>query len=211
MIIHQIFGIMGDTEMNDLFKKSHNAYKDFAERNGYQYILWDNDDCEELIKEYPDYIDLYNSVRFSIMKVDIIRFLILHKYGGLYADLDTLPKCKCLKSSSFIVANPQTNKNKNYEMEIIQSIKGHPYLLEFLDYVKTQIKEKDKIEVYTKWKCRYVYQTTGPHSLSRFLKNRDDIDEYIINNPSYDGDRSMNIIGNEDFISHISCSYKDKM
>ena len=49
---------MGDTEMNDLFKKSHNAYKDFAERNGYQYILWDNDDCEELIKEYPDYIDL---------------------------------------------------------------------------------------------------------------------------------------------------------
>ena len=28
---------------------------------------------------------------------------------------------------------------------------------------------------------------------------------------SYDGDRSMNIIGNEDFISHISCSYKDKM
>ena len=96
-------------------------------------------------------------------------------------------------------------------MEVIQSIKGHPYLLEFLDYVKTQIEEKDKIEVYDKWKCRYVYQTTGPHSLSRFLNSKDDVDTYIINNPSYDGDKSLNLIGNEDFISHISCSYKDKM
>ena len=31
------------------------------------------------------------------MKVDIIRFIILHKYGGLYVDLDIMPKIKRLK------------------------------------------------------------------------------------------------------------------
>lgn len=202
---------MGDTQMNELFAQSHKTYIDFCKINNYQYILWSKEMCDELIEEYLEYKDLYNSVRFSIMKVDIIRFIILHKFGGLYADLDTLPRCDELKNSTFIVSDPQTNKNKKYEMEVIQSIKGHPYLLEFLDYVKTQIEEKDKIEVYDKWKCRYVYQTTGPHSLSRFLNSKDDVDTYIINNPSYDGDKSLNLIGNEDFISHISCSYKDKM
>lgn len=220
MIIHQIFGLLGDTEMNDLFKKSHNAYKEFADKNGYEYILWSGDACNELIKDYPDYIELYNSVRFSIMKVDIIRFIILHKYGGLYADLDTLPNCERLKASTFIIANPQkSNAVKRYEMEIIQSIKGHPYLLGYLDYVKTQIIEKDKIPCYKSGvigerKCRYVFQTTGPHSLSRYLKTKDDVDEYILNSPSYTFTytlKDMNLSGNEDFISHISCSYKDKM
>ena len=209
--IHQIFGLLGDTKMNDMFEENSQKYKDFCWKNGYQYIFWSPEMCDNLIEEYLDYKELYYSVKYPIMKVDIIRFIILHKYGGLYADLDTKPKCKCLKSSTFIIANPQTNKNKAYEMEVIQSVKGHPYLLGFLDYVKTQIKEKDKIEVYEKWKCRYVYQTTGPYSLSRYLKHKEDIDTYIINNPSYDGDKSLNIIGNEDFISHISCSYKDTM
>ena len=37
---------------------------------------------------------MYYSVRYTIMKVDIIRFIILHKYGGLYVDLDIIPKLK---------------------------------------------------------------------------------------------------------------------
>lgn len=210
MIIHQIFGLLGDTEMNELFTQSHRDYVAFCKKNDYEYILWNKEMCDNLIDEYLDYKELYNSVRYSIMKVDIIRFLILHKHGGLYADLDTKPVCECLKSSTFISAYKVGLKREHYEMEIIQSIKSHPYLLEFLDYIKTQIKEKDKIEVYEKWKCRYVYQTTGPHSFNRFLKNKDNVDKYIINEPltRYN---SLNLIGNEDFISYPSCSYKDKM
>ena len=37
------------------------------------------------------------------------------------------------------------------------------------------------------------------------------MDTYVINTPLYYGDKSMNILGNEDFYTHISCSYKDKM
>ena len=208
--VHQIFGLLGDTQMNDMFSQSHRDYIDFCNTNGYQYILWSPEMCDNLIEEYLDYKDLYNSVKYSIMKVDIIRFLILHKHGGLYADLDTKPKCKTLKSSTFITAYKVGQKREHYEMEVIQSIKGHPYLLEFLDYVKTQIDEKDKVEVYEKWKCRYVYQTTGPQSFNRFLKDKEDIDRYIINEPlTHNG--SLNLIGNEDFISFPSCSYKDKM
>ena len=196
--------------MNDLFAQSHRDYIDFCKSNGYQYILWNEEMCNNLIEEYLDYKELYNSVKYLIMKVDIIRFIILHKYGGLYADLDTKPNVKTLKSSTFIVAEKVRSKRKQYELEIIQSVKSHPYLLKYLDYIKSQIIEKDKLEIYDKWKMRYVYQTTGPYSLTRFLNNLEDIDTYFINAPE-EHDGTINLRGNEDFISFPSCSYKTKM
>jgi mannosyltransferase OCH1-like enzyme len=210
--VHQIFGLMGDKILPPLFKKSKEAFVKFCKRNGYKYKFWNKKMCDDLIKEYSSFKNMYDNVRYTIMKVDIIRFIILHKYGGLYSDLDVIPgpKLKKLKQGDFIVARPQTNKSKKYEMEVLQSVKGNPLLLEYLNYVREQIKIKDKKNIYKKWKCRYIYQTTGPYSLSRFLKGKT-VDTYIINNPSYEGDKSMNIKGNEDFISHISCSYKDKL
>jgi mannosyltransferase OCH1-like enzyme len=210
MIVHQIFGLLGDTEMNDLFKKNSLIYQEFCKKNNYEYHLWNKEECEELLKDYEDYRDFYYSVKYDIMKVDIMRFLILHKYGGLYADLDTEPLIKTLKGSTLIFAYKTGPKREHYEIEIIQSIKGHPYLLQFLDYAQTQIKEKDKIDIYKSWKMRYVYQTTGPYSANRFLKNLDDVDTYIINEPlTRTGEN--NLTGKEDFISYVSLSYKDKM
>ena len=77
----------------------------------------------------------------------------------------------------------------------------------YLNYVKEQIKEKDKIKVYETWRARYVYQTTGPFSFNRFIKNNKIIvEKYIINEPlTYDD--SLNLKGDEDFISYPSCSY----
>ena len=208
--IHQIFGLLGDTKMNDMFSENSQKYKDFCNSNGYQYILWSPEMCDNLIEEYLDYKELYYSVKYPIMKVDIIRFIILHKYGGLYADLDTIPLIKKLKSSTFIVAEKRRSNRKQYELEIIQSIKNHQYLLKYVDYIKSQIEEKDKVEVYDKWKMRYVFQTTGPYSLTRFLSTQEDFDTYNINAPET-ADNSLNLKGNEDFISYPSCSYKDTM
>jgi len=210
MIVHQIFGLLGDTELPSLFKECQIKVKEWQTKNHYEYMFWTAEMCDDLIKEYPDYKELYDNVRYKIMKVDIIRFIILDKYGGIYIDLDCYPKCSKVKSSTFIVSFSPLKKAKPYEMEIVQSIKGHPYNLEYLDYVKTQIPIKDKVEIYKTWKCRYVYQTTGPNTLCRFLKNKDDFDTYVLNSPSYHTDKSANLCGEEDFISHISCSYKGR-
>ena len=208
MIIHQIFGLLGDIEMNDLFKKSSEKFQDFCKKNKYKYMLWTPNMCDELITEYPNYTRMYYSVKYSIMKVDIIRFIILHKYGGLYADLDIYPNIDKLKQHKIIVSE-QNDKRKLIEMEVLQSDKNNPLLLNFLDYVESQ---KEKIDSYKQWKMRYVYQTTGPFSLQRFIKKKPDIEKYIINVPkNYKNNISLNLKGNEDFISFPSCSYKDKM
>ena len=185
--------------------------KNSVKKNNYKYKFLNKKSCEKLIEQYKNYKKMYYSVKYDIMKVDIIRFLILHKYGGLYADLDIFPKLKKLKDKDLIISYKKGQKREHFEMEVVQSKKNNKFLLDFLDHVKKQIKEKNKVKIYDTWKARYVYQTTGPYSLHRFLKeNNIEPDKYIINEPKTD-DNSLNLSGDEDFISYPSCSYLSKL
>lgn len=206
MIIHQIFGLLDD-EMPELFVNCRKKVLDWCFKNNYDYILWDKNKCENLIDKYPEYKTLYQNVKYKIMQVDIIRFLILYEYGGVYLDLDITPVIDKLKPYQFAIANKKGIKRQHLEIEVIQSYKNNKILLQFLDYAKQQIIDKDKVDIYKSWKCRYVYQTTGPHSFTRFVKiNKLLIDKYIINEPTTK-DNNLNLNGDEDFISYPSCSY----
>ncbi len=56
---------------------------------GYAYRLWTNGDIERLIAEdFPQWAPLFNSYAKNICRIDLARYLILKKHGGIYADLD---------------------------------------------------------------------------------------------------------------------------
>ena len=59
--VHQIYGLFNDNEnMSNLFMESHNCFKSWAKKNQYQYILWGEKECNELIDiEYPEYFEMY--------------------------------------------------------------------------------------------------------------------------------------------------------
>ena len=56
------------------------------------YFLWtDRDNLALLESHYPAYVPVYNGYRNwarRVQKADFIRYFILHKYGGVYVDLD---------------------------------------------------------------------------------------------------------------------------
>jgi hypothetical protein len=53
------------------------------------HILWDDDDNLHLVEQhYPEFLDAYNWLPLMIQKTDFVRLMYLHKYGGIYADLD---------------------------------------------------------------------------------------------------------------------------
>ena len=53
------------------------------------HVLWTDEDNTSFVKnEYPNLLDVYNSLVLVIQKCDMVRLLYLHKYGGVYADLD---------------------------------------------------------------------------------------------------------------------------
>jgi hypothetical protein len=57
---------------------------------GYEYRLWTDRMLLDFVAEhYPDFIAVYASYPQQIMRADAARYLLLHHFGGIYADLDT--------------------------------------------------------------------------------------------------------------------------
>jgi len=66
----------------------------------FEYKLWTDEDNRNLIKtDYPWFLETYESYDKPIKRVDAARYFILHKYGGLYLDLDFL----CLRPFDHIL------------------------------------------------------------------------------------------------------------
>ena len=193
-IIHQIFGVFRDGKpMSRLFANSLHRWRQVAQRMSAQHHLWSVDEVEALIKQqYPLLWHTYVHVPFSVMRVDIGRVAILHHYGGMYADLDVYPNRDtyahadfavqkvyasgyCSSKTKCVPAKRKHNvahKSDVIDMEVLIAAQGHPILLDWLDYMRQQIEEKNYAEsqFYQTAKIRYIHQTTGPQCLARFLR-----------------------------------------
>lgn len=58
---------------------------------GYEYLFFDDAQAEEFVRrEFPRYLTVFNSFRFTIQRYDFFRYLAVYRYGGFYFDLDVL-------------------------------------------------------------------------------------------------------------------------
>ena len=92
-IIHQIYGLVRDGKpMPRLFINSQVCWRQVASHMGARYHLWSADEVDSLIKQhYAEFWATYRSFPFAKMRADMARIAILHRYGGMYADLDVFP------------------------------------------------------------------------------------------------------------------------
>jgi hypothetical protein len=56
------------------------------------------------------------------------------------------------------------------DKEVLVSEVGHSFWPLYMDHVHAQVALKDSVAKYKEWKIRFVYQTTGPKSLARCIK-----------------------------------------
>jgi mannosyltransferase OCH1-like enzyme len=66
--------------------------KSFVDKHpNWKYKFWSDQDCHELVKNfYPSFYSYWSNLEPSIKKWDAIRSIFLHKFGGLYADIDVI-------------------------------------------------------------------------------------------------------------------------
>lgn len=122
----------------------------------FEYILWD----AEKVKEFELYNQLKDKCSSWAQKSDVLRYCILERYGGIYADMDY----ECYKNfSPLMEANEcffgyHDPREEQIGIELLYSIPGHPIFKIILDYLP---------------KCDFetlASTGTGPHFFTIFVQ-----------------------------------------
>ena len=176
-IVHQIYGQHRDGKpMNKVFEESERRWRRVCVNMGARYIRWDADQCDALIMQfYPHFLPTYRDFRFAhVMRTDFVRFAILHRYGGMYSDLDVFPNRDTYLMVPFGVGKcPHIIEKRGflYEMEIIVAEQGHPELVQYMECQRDRVARTPYHEGFYRHKVvRYILNTTGPYNFTRFLK-----------------------------------------
>jgi mannosyltransferase OCH1-like enzyme len=161
-IIHQTWKT---TEIPEKWKKSQEEW--IRLHPDWIYKVWTDDDIRAHISSHhPDLLALHDAYPYPIQRADLIRYLILHDYGGVYSDLDLYPiqniESYLTLSSDYFVYSANTNCFTNAFMI---SRKQSPVWLEVISEL-----QKPK-PFWAIGKHLHVMTTTGPLLLHRVLKH----------------------------------------
>ncbi|CAF1576030.1 unnamed protein product [Adineta ricciae] len=169
-------------------KNSHDVWKRFP--LNYEIHLWTDDQIEKLIStaEYQYLYPVYKSYLYSIQRCDLARLVVLHAFGGIYADLDVYPHEKHIEklvfnNASFIIGRSSTDDivvnhfmiSEKYSTIVEKILRSYPrktllntiYLVPYLEVFSTG-------SIFLTSILRKLGQTEGLMILSK-----DDLAEYI--------------------------------
>ena len=142
-IIHQT-APTNKNHWHPLWFKCLQSWKD--KYPAFEHKMWNDEEIDCLVKEhYPKYWDMYNAFPVHIMKIDFVRFCFLHKFGGIYADMDVF----CYKNffnelekNIYLLENPMGNDS--IENSIMISRPNHPFWIECMDFSLDRYKYIEK-------------------------------------------------------------------
>jgi len=178
-IIHQVwFGNMPNKrkakKMYEKLKKYRDSWK--IQNPTWCHIEWNKKMCNKFISSFfPEHLNMYKGYSYEIQRCDVVRYAILYRYGGLYADMDYYC-CESFNNvfekyihSLYLVQTP--NREGEYiSNSLMFSKQYHPFWKHLL--IELEI-NKDAPIYYSKHLV--VMYTSGPGILNRVFhrhKNR---------------------------------------
>lgn len=136
------------------------------------YILWTDSWRREYISRYyPEFIEKYDNYKYPIQKADMIRYFILHDFGGLYCDLDMYPK-KNIESTLTCNMNYFVLSNNRINNLLINALMISPRGSKIMKDVQNYLKDQKNSFFTNLSKHLTVLYTTGPVMLTEVLYNQ---------------------------------------
>lgn len=168
-IIHQTYKTSTvPVRVRPLIKSWHNKNPNWT------YRFYTDEDCLSFVqKEFPEYLEAYKSLPKPVERSDFFRYMVLLRFGGVYADLDT----ECRRSfdefiqptdsliagweSDFPDEKTRIKMRFARQRQILQWVfaaeAGHPVLKEICDFIS-----KNANSVFSKVENFNTLEKTGP-------------------------------------------------
>lgn len=105
----------------------------------FEHKLWNDDKNikEFVLKYYPQYYEMFLDFPVHIMRIDFVRFCLLHHYGGIYTDMDMY----CYKNFYSELTHPLHIVEAPYGEEFLESSlmisePGHDFWIDCMELSK---------------------------------------------------------------------------
>lgn len=144
----------------------------------WQHYLYSDDDNDSFMrKEYPMYYQLYLDLPVPIERVDLVRYLYLHKYGGWYADMDTevlkpIDELCHLQGKSVVLGQRQFLFSSMVECAFMGSLPNDPFWLIVVHAIHQSFYSPPlSKQIFSIIKSVGVLMTTGPLLLDSVVQS----------------------------------------
>ena len=143
----------------------------------FEYRFYTDEDMDRLMKtEFPEYYDKFNELPRMIMKIDMFRYFLMYKYGGLYTDMDYLMfnNFDMLNEKVVIPTNRDLDNNRLTSLGncIFASVPNHPFWKSLIDTLFTIDRKNLPFSGFDN-----VIKSTGPmfvfNMYNRYLNKHD--------------------------------------
>ena len=99
----------------------------------YDYMLWTDQSARNLIAtDYPWFLPVFDAYPHNIQRADAIRYFVLHKYGGIYMDLDIGCNRRLDSLLRFEAIVPKTIP-VGVSNDLMFAAKGHPFTVMLIE------------------------------------------------------------------------------
>lgn len=155
----------------------------------WQVMLWTDADIDQLIwQEYRWLYATYKAYPYNVERADIARLVFLHKYGGVYVDLDVFPmdftsdkkvdgalSMELLRSFRCIF--PQASDRRTLSNHFVVCEKNSIALMELLQQAPSAMSSL--------WlPYLHVFASTGPLFVTRVLMQHASLENTFTNHPA---------------------------
>ena len=186
-IIHQTWK---SVEVPARFQAAARSWRD--RHPGWEYALWTDADIDRFVRDhFPELVALFERYPDQIQRVDAFRYLLLHRVGGVYADLDI----ECLRSFEPLRAHPVVLPRTaplGLSNDLMMAAPGHPLFQALIDGLPAAFRAWQHW-----WIPRHfrVLQTTGSLYVTRIHRQAGTPDVYLLPPELYSSqDRSRALV-----------------
>jgi mannosyltransferase OCH1-like enzyme len=137
-IIHHIW--MGEKAIPEMNIQCANSIKQV--NHNFEYRFWKDDEINSLMRtEFSEYYEAFDKLPRMIMKIDMFRYFLMYKFGGLYTDMDYMmfKPFDLLDYNIVIPCNRESATGEPLRLGncIFASVPNHPFWKSLMDTLFT--------------------------------------------------------------------------